>query len=150
MSASSTVPAPSDRPAWTARSGRKGGRHLEDDHIFAKVHGVAIQAALAILLSLVGLGSATAQSVDRDMALGANTQATRDRVISEIRQAREDGAIKRWSPVFVEVPFKAPPRGSRFAPFATHQADGEINSAVPDDAAGRWSDVPLAAARAAQ
>lgn len=102
-----------------------------DDQIFARLHTVGIQAALSVLLSLFGLGSAMAQSIDQDMTLGANTQATRDRVISELRQARTDGAIKRWSPILVEVPFKAPLKGSRFEPFATHQADGSGARFVP-------------------
>ena len=69
------------------------GPSFGDDQIFARLHTVGIQAALSILLSVFGLGSAMAQSIDQDMALSANTQATRDRVISELRQARTDGTF---------------------------------------------------------
>jgi hypothetical protein len=46
------------------------------------------------------------QSSDQDMWMRGNTQAARDRTDSEIRQARSDGTIKRWSPAFVEIPLK--------------------------------------------
>lgn len=126
------------------------GRSFGDDHIFARLHTVGIQAALSVLLSLFGLGSAMAQSLDQDMTLGANTQATRDRVISELRQARTDGAIKRWSPILVEVPFKAPLKGSRFEPFATHQADDSGDRFVRGDSATRSTTIPNVAAHVAQ
>ena len=135
-----------DRRIRAAGSGPSFG----DDQIFARIHTVGIQAALSVLLSLFGLGSAMAQSIDQDMTLGANTQATRDRVISEIRQARADGAIRSWSPVFVEVPFKAPLKGSRFAPFATHQAEGSSDRLVPGDDATRPTAITNVAARVTQ
>ena len=150
MPATSPARVLGDRPVRVARFGRKSLLNIGDDQIFAKVHSIAIQAALSVLLSIFGLGSAMAQSIDQDMALGANTQATRDRVVSEIRQAREDGAIKRWSPVLVELPVKAPLRGSRFAPFATHRAEDASRPLAAGGDAGRWSDVPLGAARAPQ
>jgi len=40
------------------------------------------------------------------MWMRANTQAARERMISEIRQARSDGTIKRWSPAFIEIQLK--------------------------------------------
>ena len=126
------------------------GLSFGDDRIFARLYTVGIQAALSILLSLFGLGSAMAQSIDQDMTLGANTQATRDRVISELQQARTEGTIKRWSPILVEVPFKAPLRGSRFEPFATHQADDSGNRFVPGDTAVRSTANANVAAHAAQ
>ena len=126
------------------------GPRFGDDQIFARLHTVGIQAALSILLSVFGLGSAMAQSIDQDMALGANTQATRDRVISEIRQARDDGTIKHWSPILVEVPFKAPLKGSRFEPFASHQADDSGDRFVHEDTAVRSTTLANAAAHAAQ
>ena len=113
------------------------GPSFGDDQIFARLHSVGIQAALSVLLALFGLGSAMAQSIDQDMTLGANTQATRDRVISELRQARTDGAIKGWSPILVAVPFKAPLKGRRFEPFATHQADERGDRFVPGASAMR-------------
>ena len=122
------------------------GPSFGDDQIFARLHAVGIQAALAILLSLFGLGSAMAQSIDPDGTLGANTQATRDRVISELRQARREGTIRRWSPILVEVPFQAPLKGSRFAPFAAHQAEAGIDRAIPGDTAtGSIADTHVAA-----
>ena len=126
------------------------GQSFGDDQIFARLHTVGIQAALSVLLSLFGLGSAMAQSIDQDMTLGANTQATRDRVISELRQARTDGTIKRWSPILVEVPFKAPLKGSRFEPFATHQADDSGDRFVPGDNALRSTAITRVAAHVAQ
>ena len=126
------------------------GPSFGDDQIFARIHAAGIQAALSVLLSLFGLGSAMAQSIDQDMTLGANTQATRDRVISEIRQARADGAIRSWSPVLVDVPFKAPLKGSRFAPFATHQAEGSSDRLVPGDDATRPTAITIVAARVTQ
>ena len=126
------------------------GLRFGDDQIFARLHAVGIQAALAILLSLFGLGSAMAQSIDPDGTLGANTQATRDRVISELRQDRADGTIKRWSPILVEVPFKAPLKGSRFEPFATHEADGNRDRFGSADTAVRSTPITFVAAHAAQ
>lgn len=126
------------------------GPSFGDDQIFARLHTVGIQAALSILLSVFGLGSAMAQSIDQDMALSANTQATRDRVISELRQARTDGTIKRWSPILVELPFKAPLKGSRFEPLATHRADDSGDRFVPGDNAVRSTAITNVAAHAAQ
>ena len=126
------------------------GPRFGDDQIFARLHTVGIQAALSILLSVFGLGAAMAQSIDQDMTLGANTQATRDRVISELRQARNDGTIKRWSPILVEVPFKAPLKGSRFEPFAAHEADGNRDRFGPADTAVRSTPITFVATHAAQ
>ena len=126
------------------------GPNFGDDQIFARLHTVGIQAALSILLSVFGLGSAMAQSIDQDMTLGANTQATRDRVISELRQDRTDGTIKRWSPILVELPFKAPLKGSRFEPFATHEADGNRDRFGPADTGVRSTPITFVAAHAAQ
>ena len=123
---------------------------FEDDQIFARLHTVGIQAALSVLLALFGLGSAMAQSIDQDMTLGANTQATRDRVISELRRARTDGAIKRWSPILVEAPFQAPLKGSRFEPFATHQANDSGDRFVPGDNAMRSKAINNVAVHTAQ
>ena len=129
------------RTTQASKSRRQRLLDFTDDQIFAKVSSVGLRAALAILLSIFGLGAAMGQSVDQDMAHGANTQAARDRVIAEIRQARADGAIKRWSPVLVDIPSKAPLKGRRFEPYATRQADvvhlqfnrddGTTSSAVP-------------------
>jgi hypothetical protein len=64
------------------------------------------RVAFPILLSLVGFGSAMGQSSDQDMWMRGNTLAARDRTVSEVRQARSDGTIKRWSPAFIEIPLK--------------------------------------------
>ncbi len=98
-------------------------QNVADDQLLAKIGSAGLQAALAMLLSIFGLGSAMGQSVDQDMAYGANTQATRDRVIAEIRQARNDGAIRRWSPVLVDFPFDTPLKGHRFEPYATRRVE---------------------------
>ena len=126
------------------------GLSFGDDQIFARLHAVGIQAALSILLSVFGLGSAMAQSIDQDMTVGADTQATRDRVISELRQARNDGTIKRWSPILVEIPFKPPLKGSRFEPFATHLSNDSGNRLVPGDTAMHTTANASVAAQAAQ
>ena len=126
------------------------GLRFGDDQIFARLHTVGIQAALSILLSVFGLGSAMAQSIDQDMRLAANTQATRDRVISELRQDRTDGTIKRWSPILVDVPFKHPLKGSRFEPFASHEADGNRDRFGSADTAVRSTPITFVAAHAAQ
>ena len=126
------------------------GLRFGDDQIFARLHTVGIQAALSILLSVFGLGSAMAQSIDQDMTLGANTQATRDRVISELRQARNDGTIKHWSPILVDVPFKRPLKGSRFEPFASHEADGNRDRFGSADISLRSTSLANVSAHAAQ
>ena len=143
------VDMPSTSPDSRIRSADSGSS-FGDDQIFARLHAVGIQAALSVLLSLFGLGPAMAQSIDPDMALAANTQATRDRVIAELRQARAEGTIKRWSPILVEVPFKAPLRGSRFEPFATHEADGNRDRFGPADTVVRSTPITFVAAHAAQ
>ena len=126
------------------------GLRFGDDQIFARLHTVGIQAALSILLSVFGLGSAMAQSIDQDMTLGANTQATRDRVISELRQARNDGTIKHWSPILVDVPFEHPLKGSRFEPFASHEADGNRDRFGSADISLRSTSLANVSAHAAQ
>ena len=140
---------PSTSPDSRIRSADSGSS-FGDDQIFARLHAVGIQAALSVLLSLFGLGPAMAQSIDPDMALAANTQATRDRVIAELRQARAEGTIKRWSPILVEVPFKAPLRGSRFEPFAARQTEGRNDRPIPVDTAIRSTDVTNVVAQGAQ
>ena len=130
---SDTSPAPTRTIHLPRRRdlGRERSRNVGDDQLFSKLHSVSIQAALSVLLSLFGLGSAMAQSIGQDTNLAANTQATRDRVITEIRQAREDGTIKRWSPILVEFPPKAPLKGNRFAPYATRRIERDGDRLVP-------------------
>ncbi len=96
---------------------------LDDDQFLSRLPSIGAQAALGILLSVFGMSYAVAQSIDQDMTIGANTQATRDRVVAELRQARADGAIKGWSPVLVEMPYKAPLKGRRFESFTTRHAE---------------------------
>lgn len=150
MTTRSAVQALGPRPIWAADYKRQRIPGLGGDRLVAKLGSVGIQAALTILLSIFGLGSAMGQSIDQDMSLGANTQATRDRVISELRQDRAEGTIKRWSPILVEVPFKAPLKGSRFEPFAAHQAEGSSDRFVPGDSATRSIAITDVAARAAR
>ena len=142
MPTDSSAPAPTPRPLREMSPSGERSASRGDDQLFSKLHSVAMQAALSVLLSLFGLGSAMAQSVDQDMALGANTRATRDRVISEISQARADGKIKRWSPLLVEVPVRAPLKGSRFAPFATHPTEGAGHRFVARDDVGQQTTPP--------
>ena len=83
------------------------------------------RVAVAILLSIVGFGSAMGQSSDQDMWMRGNTQAARERAASEIRQARSDGTIKRWSPALVEIqlkPRRMSPAGHARAPAAGLEA----------------------------
>ena len=121
----SPAPAPAFRPLRATRRLGERSRSFGDDQLLSKLYSVSIQAALSVLLSLLGLGSAMAQSIAPYPVSSANMQASRDRVISELSQAREDGAIKRWSPILVEFPPKATLKGSRFAPFASRQIDLE-------------------------
>ena len=150
MTTRSAAHAFEPRPIRTSGSSRRRIPIPGSDQRFAKLGSVGMQAALAVLLSIFGLGTAMGQSIDQDMALGANTQATRDRVISEIRQARTEGTIRRWSPVLVEVPFKAPLKGSRFEPFATHRDEADGSRFVREDPDVRSTDITIAARRAAQ
>ena len=150
MSSSTPAQPKGPRPIRRPISGQEDSTRPGDDQILSKLHSVAIQAALSVLLSVFGLGSAIAQSIDQDMTLGANTQATRDRVISEIRQARADGTIRRWSPVFVELRPEASLKGSRFAPFGTHQGEVDKPRLVPRDDGNRSPGIASLAQRAAQ
>ena len=148
MPLTSPAPARAIRLSRSLALRREATRSFGDDQIFSKLHSVGIQAALSVLLSLFGLGSAMAQSIDPETSLAGNTQATRDRVISEIRQAREDGTIKRWSPILVEFPPKAPLKGSRFAPYATRQIDRDGDRLVPIGAGEPPSGIATAGPRA--
>lgn len=148
MPLTSPAPARAIRLSRGLAPNREATRSFGDDQLFSKLHSVAIQAALSVLLSLFGLGSAMAQTIGQDTSPAANTQATRDRVISEIRQAREDGTIKRWSPILVEFPPKAPLKGSRFAPYATHQIDRDGDRPVPIGASEPTSGIATAGPRA--
>jgi hypothetical protein len=131
-------------PNRAQRLSRGGIRSFAGEQISAKLYSVGIRAALTALLSIFGLGSAMGQSIDQDMELGANTQASRDRVIAEIQQARADGTIKRWSPVLLEVPFKTPRKGIRFAPLSTHQPEGSAVARVPGDSSAPVADLTSA------
>jgi hypothetical protein len=146
MTSHSAVQTLGTRPIRASDSRRQAIPAPGDDRLLAKLGSVGMQAALAILLSVFGLGSAMGQ----DMVLGANTQSTRDRVISEIRQARTEGTIKGWSPILVEVPFKAPLRGSRFEPLTTHQGEADSRRFVRGDPDIRPTGITVVAARAEQ
>ena len=71
------------------------------------VHSRVLRAAVGVLLSIVGLGSAMGQSLNDDMSLRNGNRAARERFQAEIIQAKVDGRIKRWSPTLYEVPLKA-------------------------------------------
>lgn len=77
-----------------------------------KLYTSGIRSAFAVILSIVGVGSAVGQSSTDDMWTRANNAAARERVYSEIRQARVDGVIRPWSPTFIEVPLKSRRVGS--------------------------------------
>ena len=111
-------------PYQASRLNHGGVPAFAGEGISAKLYSVGLQAAVTVLLSIFGLGTAMGQSIDLDMVLGANTQANRDRVISEIRQARADGTIKRWSPILLEMPSKTPQKGIRFALPSPQQPEG--------------------------
>ena len=150
MTSHSAVQTLGTRPIRASDSRRQAIPAPGDDRLLVKLGSVGMQAALAILLSVFGLGSAMGQAIDQDMVLGANTQSTRDRVISEIRQARTEGTIKGWSPILVEVPFKAPLRGSRFEPLTTHQGEADSRRFVRGDPDIRPTGITVVAARAEQ
>ena len=99
-------------------------RSFAGEQLSAKLYSVGFHAAITVLLSIFGLGSAMGQSMDQDLLLGANTQATRNRVVSEIRQARADGTVKRWSPVLLELPSRTPRQGIRIVRLSTHPSEG--------------------------
>ncbi len=132
------------------RLGQGRIRNSGDEQIAAKLYSVGFKAALTVLLSVVGLGSAMAQSIDQDMTLAANTQANRDRVISEIRQARANGTIKHWSPVLLEVPSRAPRKGIRFAPVSTYQPEGDSAAVLRSESSVHLSDPTSVAPGAAE
>lgn len=116
-----------------------------------KVYVAGIRSAFAVLLSLVGIGSAMGQSSDQDMWMRANTQAARERTISEIRQARSDGTIRRWSPTFIEVQLK-PRRAGPFVAQRDYPGDpGDLaRVTAPSKAPVLVSDsrdIPIAAAQ---
>lgn len=136
MTARSSTPMSGSprQAAHEARPARRSKPAFAGELISTKLHSVGLQAAVTILLSIVGLGSAMGQSLAQDAALGANTQATRDRVVSEIRQARADGTISRWSPVLLELPGNAPQKGRRFEPFPRQQRDGAATPPSPEPA----------------
>ena len=69
--------------------------------------------AAASLLTLGSTNAAQAQTLTNEMWLRANALATRMRVDREIRQAREKGAIKRWSPAAIDLPWR--PRAAAYA-----------------------------------
>jgi hypothetical protein len=58
----------------------------------------------ALMVALGGADSSIAQSATNEMWLRGNALATRQRMDREIRQARTDGVIKRWSPVAIDIP----------------------------------------------
>jgi len=81
----------------------------------------SLRYAFTFLLSVVAVGSATAQSFNDDIWMRASTQASRARINNEILQARADGTIKRWAPTLVEVPLKS--GRSRAYPLRDYPAD---------------------------
>ncbi len=61
-------------------------------------------ALLLLAMGSTDAAQAQAQAGTNDMWLRGNAVATRNRVDREIRQARDDGVVKRWSPVAIEIP----------------------------------------------
>lgn len=136
-------------PDRASRLRHASTRSFAGEQLSVKLYSLGIQAALTVLLSIFGLGPAMGQAIDRDMVLGANTQANRDRVVSEIRQARADGTIRRWSPVLLELPSRTPRKGIRFAPLSTHPAGSGTAAFVKSESSFLLSEsthVPPAAA----
>jgi hypothetical protein len=72
--------------------------------------------ALAVVLSLTGFGAAMGQSVGDSRP---SDSAQRQRVFSEIREAKAAGQIRRWSPVLIEVPLRGAPRLRNATPSAS-------------------------------
>ena len=64
----------------------------------------------ALMVALGGADASMAQSATNEMWLRGNALGTRERMDREIRQARSDGVIKRWSPVAIDIPLKLRPR----------------------------------------
>jgi hypothetical protein len=121
-----------------------------NEMLSSKLYITGIRSAFAILLSLVGVGSAMGQSSDQDMWMRANTQATRERAISEVRQAYGDGTIRRWSPALIEIQLK--PR--RPGPYVAQRNSQEVSADPTRTTSATRSpeliphsrDVPIAAA----
>ena len=65
-----------------------------------RIPSTGIRTAIGLMLSIVGVGSAVAQTVAGDH-FGEPQQ--RERVIAELRQAKADGTVKRWSPTLIEI-----------------------------------------------
>jgi len=129
---------------------RGSAQTFPSEMISTKVHVAGIRSAFAVLLSLAGIGSAMGQSSDQDMWMRANMQAARERAISEIRQARSDGTIRRWSPAFIEIQLQR----HRTAPYAAQRDypgdPGELARVSPATKAPVLApdsrDIPIAAA----
>ncbi|HEX6704099.1 MAG TPA: hypothetical protein VF169_05010 [Albitalea sp.] len=61
-------------------------------------------SSLALLGMLAGGNSSFPQSATNEMWLRGNALETRERVVREMRKARADGVVRRWSPDGAEIP----------------------------------------------
>ena len=123
------------------------GTGFPGESLSTKVYVAGIRSVFAVLLSLAGIGSAMAQSADQDMWMRASTQAARERTISEVRQARGDGTIWRWSPAFIEIQLK-PRRTVPYVAQRDYAGDlARVTSPIKAPVPGPDSrDIPIAAA----
>ena len=65
--------------------------------------------AAAVLLAIGSMDAAQAQAETNEMWLRGNALVTRNRLDREIRHARDDGLIRRWSPDAIEIPLRPRP-----------------------------------------
>lgn len=86
----------------------------------------------ALLLACVGtLDAAHAQAQTNEMWLRGNALVTRNRVEREVRQARDEGLIKRWSPDGLEIHLRPTPPASARELAVPLQAEPGITPAPP-------------------
>ncbi len=99
----------------TSRPRHRRIRTFTGEQISAKLYSVGFQAAISIVLSVIGLGSAMGQSMAPDTAPGATTQV---RVVSGIRPARVGGTA-----MYPQRESRDPSRVTRMTPEARCAVD---------------------------
>jgi len=99
-----SLPLPSSN---RAREVERCKRESSTDELLSmKLYSTGIRGAMAVVLSLAGIGSAMGQPVSDGRP---QESAQRQRVFAEIREAKAAGQIRRWSPVLIEIPLRGAP-----------------------------------------
>ena len=117
MTTHSSTPEPHPLPSSNrAREAEQCKRDSSTDELRSmKLYSAGVRGAMAVVLSLVGIGSAMGQPVSDGRP---EDSAQRQRVFSEIREAKAAGQIRRWSPVLIEIPLRGAPGTRRAMPIA--------------------------------